>query len=36
LDSDDYAADTNNTDIASAAFLHFSFARRAVTHGNGL
>jgi hypothetical protein len=33
LDSADFAADTSNTDIAAAAFLHFSFARQAVTHG---
>lgn len=33
LDSVDYAADTNRTDIAAATILHFSFAWQAVTHG---
>jgi hypothetical protein len=33
LDSAGYAADTNSTDIASAAVLQFSFTRRVVTHG---
>jgi hypothetical protein len=31
LDSADYAADTNSTDIATPAPLHFSFARPVVT-----
>jgi hypothetical protein len=31
LDSADYAADTNSTDIAAPAPLHFSLARPVVT-----
>jgi hypothetical protein len=33
MDSADYAADTNNDDIAAVAILHFSYSRRPVTHG---